>query len=303
MPRVHGPDERRPLDPGTRIGDALLVLKLSATGSAGFSYEGLSLRDQSNVTLVECCPVGVAVRGDDTSVNAIRGWEQDFADRLAAFERRATLLQAHPHPALEVCGETIAALGTRFVCQSIDAASPMDDWSNTLFKRASAPDLEAIAGRIASALLALYDQGLGHGAVSVATIRLTTPADARLSGLMLSECDAGSAVADMHGLAQILYAQVTGRSAPPPDRDRSLDAGRSAHHIAAGDYPDALLQKIDAALGLDGGTSEPDARDWLAGVAGWAAAPAAVPKPAPEAPRQTPQPAEPSLSRTPNPAC
>lgn len=259
-------DDRRPLDPGARIGEQFLVLRGAGVDSAGFAYAGLRLADQANVAIVECCPAGLAARGDGGAVLAIRGWEDEFAARIAAFGARAATLRAMAHPAIEPIGAPLRAQGSLYVAHDVAATTTLDAWGAELLRRPSAVDVARIAGRLAWALAAAHGAGLGHGAVAAPAIRLSRPGDAMLCGFMLRADDASAALADARGLAGVLYGVVTGRPAPAQERDRSLDARHAALHIAAGDYPDALLAAIDAALGLDGGSDPIDAGSWLVGL-------------------------------------
>jgi formylglycine-generating enzyme required for sulfatase activity len=260
-------DDRRPLDPGARIGDALLVLRVSGVGPAGYAYEGLRLADQSNVAIVECCPAGLAMRGEDGAVTAIRGWEAEFAARQARFEARLATLRGIGQSAIEPAGELLRASGTLVAVRSTPTGAGLDVWSTELLRRPSPADIVTIAGRIAKALIAAHGAGLGHGAVEARAIRLSRPGDATLGGFMLGDSDASAAPADAQGLAGVLYGIVTGRAPPPVERDRGLDARHAAAHIAAGDYPDALLGAIDAALRLDGGEEAIEPGAWLAALA------------------------------------
>jgi formylglycine-generating enzyme required for sulfatase activity len=91
----------------------------------------------------------------------------------------------------------------------------------------------------------------------------------------------------MIALAGLLYTVITGREPPPPLRDRSLDMRFAATHIAAGDYPDALLAAIDDALELGDGKEPVDAAAWLARFITLSAGlrgEATVARPAPELP-------------------
>lgn len=260
-------DDRRPLDPGTRIGDALLVLRVSGVGPAGYAYEGLRLSDQSNVMIVECCPAGLAMRGEGGAATAIRGWEAEFAARQARFEARLAALRGIGQSAIEPAGEPLRASGTLVAVQPTPMGAGLDVWSTELLRRPSPADIVTIAGRIAKALSAVHDAGLGHGAVEARAIRLSRPGDATLCDFMLGDADASAALADAQGLAGVLYGIVTGRPLPPAERDRGLDARHAAAHIAAGDYPDDLLAAIDAALRLDGGQEAIEPAAWLATLA------------------------------------
>jgi formylglycine-generating enzyme required for sulfatase activity len=260
-------DDRRPLDPGTRIGDALLVLRVSGVGPAGYAYEGLRLSDQSNVTIVECCPAGLAMRGEGGAATAIRGWEAEFAARQARFEARLAALRGIGQSAIEPAGEPLRASGTLVAVQPTPMGVGLDVWSTELLRRPSPADIVTIAGRIAKALSAVHDAGLGHGAVEARAIRLSRPGDATLCDFMLGDADVSAALADAQGLAGVLYGIVTGRPLPPAERDRGLDARHAAAHIAAGDYPDDLLAAIDAALRLDGGQVAIEPAAWLAALA------------------------------------
>lgn len=95
-----GADERGPLVPGTRIGQAYLILKASIRGHAALAYEALRLADQVNVTLYEFFPQGLAARGEDERVAAIRGWEAEFDALLARFVERVDGLAGLNAPAL-----------------------------------------------------------------------------------------------------------------------------------------------------------------------------------------------------------
>ena len=256
-------DDRRPLEPGTRIGDALLVLRVSRVGPAGYAYEGLRLSDQSNVTIVECCPAGLAMRGEGGAVTAIRGWEAEFSARQARFEARFAALRGIGQFAIEPAGELLRASGTLVAVQPTPAGAGLDVWSTELLRRPSPADIVTIAGRIARALIAVHDAGLSHDAVEARAIRLSRPGDATLCDFMLGDADASVALADAQGLAGVLYGIVTGRPPPPAERDRGLDARHAAAHIAAGDYPDELLAAIDAALRLDGSEEPIDPAAWL----------------------------------------
>ncbi len=293
MGQSRSADDRRPLDPGARIGDALLVLRVSGVGPAGYAYEGLRLADQSNVAIVECCPAGLAMRGEGGAVTAIRGWEAEFAARQARFEARLAALRGIGQSAIEPAGELLRASGTLVAVQSMPAGAGLDVWSTELLRRPSPADIVTIAGRIAKALIAAHGAGLSHGAVEARAIRLSRPGDATLGGFMLGDADASAAPADAQGLAGVLYGIVTGRAPPPVERDRGLDARHAAAHIAAGDYPDELLAAIDAALRLDGGEATIEPGVWLAALAatpGEAAATVLAPaKAAPEPARAAAQ--------------
>lgn len=286
-------DDRRPLDPGARIGDALLVLRVAGVGPAGYAYEGLRLADQSTVAIVECCPAGLAMRGDGGAVTGVRGWEAEFSARQARFEARLGALRGIGQSTIEPAGELLRGSGTLVAVQSTPAGAGLDIWSTELLRRPSPADIVTIAGRIAKALIAAHGAGLGHGAVTAQAIRLSRPGDAMLGGFMLGDADSSAALADAQGLAGVLYGIVTGRAPPPTERDRGLDARHAAAHIAAGDYPDALLAAIDAALRLDGGEATIAPDSWLAALAsmtGGAAATVLAPaKAAPEPARASVQ--------------
>jgi formylglycine-generating enzyme required for sulfatase activity len=298
--------DRRPLEPGARIGDALLVLRVAGVGPAGYAYEGLRLVDQSNVAIVECCPAGLAMRAEGGAVAAVYGWEAEFSAWQVRFETRLATLRGIGGSTIESPEELLRASGTLVAAQATSEGAGLDAWSAELLRRPSADDAVAIAGRIARALSAAHAAGLGHGAVEARAIRLSRPGDARLGGFMLGDADQSVALQDAQGLAGVLYGIVTGRAAPPVDRDRRLDARHAAAHIAAGDYPDGLLAAIDAALGLDG-VAEPIAPDrWLASLAAMSSGSAAtVLAPAPvKAPpvAASPAPVADSLVAAPAPA-
>lgn len=288
-------DDRQPLAPGTRIGNAYLVLTTKTAGSMAFSYEGLRLADQTNVTLYECFPRGLAARGQDGRVAPIRGWEDDFAAVVARFDNRMAQLRAVPALGLILPLQDIEDRGTLYAIAAAPGTPSLSAWAGDLMRRPGDADLARLSLRLATGLQAMHQAGLGHGAVGDEHIHLDEPGNAVLTGLMLEDFDTPrSAGADIRALAAALYSVVTGRMPPPEARDRSLDARFAARHIAAGDYSDSLLDTLDAALGL-GEAAQPEIEPaaWLArlievarAILGEPAAAASTPKPkaAPAAP-------------------
>lgn len=263
-------DERQPLAPGTRIGNAYLVLKTTTTGTMAFGYEALRLADQANVSLFECCPRGLAIRGPDGRVAPIRGWEEELAAAITRFEVRLAALKSLAAPGSPaVAGLALPAGrvedgGTLYAVAPGLSAPSLSVWSGDLMRRPGDADLARLSLRLGKGLQALHHAGIGHGAIGEHQIHLDEPGNAVLAGLMLEDMDpARSAATDIRALAAALYSVITGRMPPPEARDRSLDTRFSARHIAAGDYADSLLDAVDAALGLGEGAEPVDPSAWL----------------------------------------
>jgi formylglycine-generating enzyme required for sulfatase activity len=295
-PPIPAADDRRPLPPGTRVGDDFLVLRHRASGSVALSYEGLRLADQASVTLTEFFPAGLAARLDDGSVQPIRGWEGDVDARLQAFLARAERLRSLADPAIDAPRQELKAFGTVYLASSGTSGPALDVWANDLLRRPSAADLAIIGHRLVHGLAGLHRLGLAHGAVSAREVHLNEPSDVVLAGALLQAAGPEARAGDLAAAAGVLYRLVTGLAVPPPERDRQLDARFAAISVAAGDYPDALLEALDAVLEIGTGAIpvDPDlwTRDFLAltaGLAGVALVPppretAAAAKAAPAAP-------------------
>lgn len=258
-------DERRSLAPGTRIGEALLVLKPGRAGPAGLAYDGLRLSDQAAVTIVELFPAGIAARGEDGRVGPVRGWEAELSAAQARALQRAETLDGVRHAAVTGPGVALDALGTTYWARPADADPTLEGWIRDLLRRPSAADLARLFGDLAEGVARLHAAGLAHGALVGAAVHVSDGGRARLVDAMLSDATAEDGrAADVAALARLLYLVVTGREPPPPARDRSLDMRFAASHIAAGDYPEALLEAVDDALELGEGKQPVDAAAWLA---------------------------------------
>lgn len=257
-------EDRPALAPGTRIGNTYLVLKSAESGSAALCYEGLRLSDQGSVTLFEYFPRGLALRSEDARVAAIRGWESDFDTARDGFIARAEGMTALGADAIVKPIDRIEDLGTVYVVTEAASAPTLSGWASELLRRPSDEDLASIALRFGEAVRALHRAGYGHGAIGDRQLHVATPDSARLGGVLLEPAAAaGTATADVRALAAALYAVVTGRVPPPENRDRSLDARFAALHMVGGDYSEALLGLIDAALEFGEAAEPVDAAVWL----------------------------------------
>ncbi len=257
-------EDRLALTPGTRIGNAYLVLKTAEFGSAALCYEGLRLADQVAVTLFEFFPRGIALRAQGGSVAAVRGWEQEFETARVRFSDRAETLGRVDIASIAKPIGQLEDHGTLYVvCQA--AAGPiLSAWASDLLRRPSDVDMARMALRLGQALQTFHRAGEGHGRVGDAQIHVSAPEQTILSGALLETTPAANgAHPDVRALASALYSVIIGRLPPPENRDRSLDARFSALHMASGDYSDRLLELIDAALEFGEGAPRVDADVWL----------------------------------------
>lgn len=257
-------DDRTALTPGTRIGNAYLILKTAERGSAALCYEGLRLADQAAMTLYEFCPRGVAVRSPDGSVMPVRGWEQEFEAARARFSQRSEHLGRVDDDTVAKPIGQIDDLGTLYIVCEATAGPTLSSWASDLLRRPSDADMARLALRLGKALRALHRAGEAHGAVGDAQIHVSAPEHVALAGALLETVDAASgAQPDVRALASALYSVIVGRKPPPENRDRSLDARFSALHMASGDYADSLLALVDAALEFGEDAEKVDPAGWL----------------------------------------
>lgn len=259
MPR----DGRRPLPAGAAVNDDLSIERSVATGPAAFAYSGWSGAGRQPVEIVEAFPQGLAIRREDGAVVALTGCEAAFASRLQAFAQRAQALDALGHPFIAPAGMSVAEQGTQYRVRPSTGAVTLDSWCNDLLRRPSPEEVAGVVEAIADALACAHAAGLVHGAISAQQIQLTTAEDATLCGFMLGPPDGASAASDIAGFAATLYTMVTGRTPPEP---QFAEARHAAAHIAPYDYPTALLQAIDAALGLGRSVPPVEPSQWLAQI-------------------------------------
>ncbi|WP_054141936.1 SUMF1/EgtB/PvdO family nonheme iron enzyme [Bosea sp. AAP35] len=264
------------LAPGSRLADAAEISGGGGQAPSALIYEGRSLADATPVEIVECWPAG-SLRGEGGQ--CLPGPEQDatlkktqsaFAERLAALENLAAqgLVRAFGR---------IEANQTLYAVTPVDETPTLDNWGTDLLRRATPDELARIIQRLVERLQAAHQAGVCHGAISQATIRLDTPDDAHLAGFLIPPAAGATEQTDVMALAAAIYVVVTGRPPPQPQEGFLPDPRHAASHIAADDYPPALLVAIDDALGLGGPPKPQDPKAWLAKLRAAATDPAAAP--------------------------
>lgn len=267
-----GADEREPLVPGTRIGQAYLILKASIRGQAALAYEALRLADQVNVTLYEFFPRGLAARGEDERVTPIRGWEAEFDALLARFVERVDGVSGLHASALLRPQDRLEDRGTLYVVTPASTAPSLAVWAGDLMRRPSDADMARLSLRLARSVAALHEAGFGHGAIAESQIQLSEPGEVVLGGVFAEITATPSAApGDIRAIAAALYSVVTGKPPPPETRNRSLDERFSARHMVSGDYDDGLLALIDEALEFGDAAVPVEPQAWLARLSACAA--------------------------------